>query len=211
MNMQDMLKQSGALDSIAQELGIDRQSAQSGASALLPALLGGFRKQAQMDASGGGSLLGLVNLLGGGNLLDAVTSRQPTVKQPGNQILGHVFGSKDVSRTVASQAAQSTGIDSSVLKKMLPLLAMAVSGYLANRSGAAQQGGGAASETGGGGLFGQMLGAGTQSQPGQPGQASQASQAGQQGESSGLLGMLDTDGDGNPLDDVLRMAGKFRR
>ena len=55
MNMQDMLKQSGALDSIAQELGIDRQSAQSGASALLPALLGGFRKQAQMDASGGGS------------------------------------------------------------------------------------------------------------------------------------------------------------
>jgi hypothetical protein len=42
----------------------------------------------------------------------------------GNNILGHLFGNKDVSRNVAAQAAQSTGIDPSLVKKALPGLAM---------------------------------------------------------------------------------------
>lgn len=193
MNVGDMLKQTGALDAISQQLGIDRQSAQAGASALLPSLLGGFRKQAQMEAGGteggAGNLLGLLGSLGGGSLLDAVTSPRPASKEPGDRILGQVFGSKEVSRTVAGQAAQSTGIDPSVLKKMLPLLAMAVSGYLASRSGA-------------GGAQGQML-------QGQRLQGAGGQRGGSEG--GGLLGLLDMDGDGNPLDDILRMAGRFRR
>lgn len=194
MNVGDMLKQTGALDAISQQLGIDRQSAQAGASALLPSLLGGFRKQAQMEAGGteggAGNLLGLLGSLGGGSLLDAVTSPRPASKEPGDRILGQVFGSKEVSRTVAGQAAQSTGIDPSVLKKMLPLLAMAVSGYLASRSGA-------------GGAQGQML-------QGQRLQGAGSQRGGSEG-GGGLLGLLDMDGDGNPLDDILRMAGRFRR
>lgn len=199
MNVGDMLKQTGALDAISQQLGIDRQSAQAGASALLPSLLGGFRKQAQMEAGGteggAGNLLGLLGSLGGGSLLDAVTSPQPASKEPGDRILGQVFGSKEVSRTVAGQAAQSTGIDPSVLKKMLPLLAMAVSGYLASRSGA----GGAQGQM----LQGQML-------QGQRLQGAGGQRGGSEG-GGGLLGLLDMDGDGNPLDDILRMAGRFRR
>lgn len=194
MNVGDMLKQTGALDAISQQLGIDRQSAQAGASALLPSLLGGFRKQAQMEAGGteggAGNLLGLLGSLGGGSLLDAVTSPRPASKEPGDRILGQVFGSKEVSRTVAGQAAQSTGIDPSVLKKMLPLLAMAVSGYLASRSGA-------------GSAQGQML-------QGQRLQGAGGQRGGSEG-GGGLLGLLDMDGDGNPLDDILRMAGRFRR
>lgn len=199
MNVGDMLKQTGALDAISQQLGIDRQSAQAGASALLPSLLGGFRKQAQMEAGGteggAGNLLGLLGSLGGGSLLDAVTSPRPASKEPGDRILGQVFGSKEVSRTVAGQAAQSTGIDPSVLKKMLPLLAMAVSGYLASRSGA----GGAQGQM----LQGQML-------QGQRLQGAGGQRGGSEG-GGGLLGLLDMDGDGNPLDDILRMAGRFRR
>ena len=76
-------------------------------------------------------------------MLDAVTGSAPTPTEPGNEILGQIFGSKDVSRTVAGQAAQSTGIDAALLKKMLPLLAMAVTGYLAS-----QKAGGGASDTG---------------------------------------------------------------
>lgn len=188
MNIADMLRQTGALDAISRELGIDRQQAQTGASALLPALLGGFRKQAQAEAGGGatrgsspapgGGLVGLLGGLGGGTLLNAVTSPQPTPREPGNQILGQVFGSKEVSRTVAGQAAQTTGMDPSILKKMLPLLAMAVSGYLASRGGAAAQQ--------------------TAAPPARRG-------------AGGLLSALDMDGDGNPLDDILGMAGKFRR
>lgn len=199
MNVGDMLKQTGALDAISQQLGIDRQSAQAGASALLPSLLGGFRKQAQMEAGGteggAGNLLGLLGSLGGGSLLDAVTSPRPASKEPGDRILGQVFGSKEVSRTVAGQAAQSTGIDPSVLKKMLPLLAMAVSGYLASRSGA----GGAQDQM----LQGQRL-------QGQMLQGAGGQRGGSEG-GGGLLGLLDMDGDGNPLDDILRMAGRFRR
>lgn len=203
MNVADMLKQTGALDSISRELGIDHQQAQTGASALLPALLGGFQKQARMEAGSGADtasdsgLLGFLGGLGGGNLLDDVTSRHPTPREPGNQILGQVFGSKEVSRTVAGQAAQNTGLDPSVLKQMLPLLAMAVSGYLASRSGGAQQ----AAAPGAAGGLGQMLGLGGRAAGGQQ----------NTGGLGGLLSALDMNGDGNPLDDILRMAGKFRR
>jgi hypothetical protein len=41
----------------------------------------------------------------------------------GNGILGHILGSKDVSRQVAAQASARTGIGADVLKKMLPLVA----------------------------------------------------------------------------------------
>jgi hypothetical protein len=41
----------------------------------------------------------------------------------GNNILGQIFGSKDVSRNVASHAAKETGLEAGLLKKMLPLLA----------------------------------------------------------------------------------------
>ena len=48
----------------------------------------------------------------------------------GNAILGHIFGNKDVSRGVAAHAAQSTGIGSSILKQMLPVIASMVMGSL---------------------------------------------------------------------------------
>ena len=50
---------------------------------------------------------------------------QPSSITDGNKILGHLLGSKDSSRQVASEAAASTGIDSGILKKMLPMVASA--------------------------------------------------------------------------------------
>lgn len=200
MNIADIMKQTGALDSISRELGVDPATARTGAEALLPAILGGFKKQAQ-PAPGG--LGGLIDMLGGagGGLLEAVTGSAPTPAAPGNEILGQIFGSKEVSRTVAGQASQSTGIDPALLKKMLPLLAMAVTGYLAS-----QKAGGGASDTGQGGGLGGMLGqvlggvmGGTQGG------------AAQSGGLGGLASLIDLDGDGNPLDDILGMAGRLGR
>lgn len=210
MNVADMLKQTGALDSISRELGISQQQAQTGAAALMPALLGGFRKEAQREAAsaqstaapGSSGLLGLLGNLGGGKLLNEVTSQNPTPREPGNEILGQVFGSKEVSRTVANQAAQSTGLDPSMLKKMLPLLAMAVSGYMLSRGGGAAQQQSSASSGGIGGLLGQVMGGGG---------AQRRNQAASSGGLGGLLSMLDMDRDGNPLDDIMRMMGKFGR
>ena len=196
MQITDILAQMGGLQSIARELGVSETEAQSGASALVPAILGGFKKQAQTQPTGTEGLDGLLGRLGGGELLDDVMSPQPTHVDRGNDVLGQIFGSKDVSRTVAQNAASQTGLQPDLLKRMLPMLAMLVTGLMAKRGAGSP---GAASGSGGGlgDLLGSVLG----------GQTGGASGAG----SPGLGSMLDTNGDGNALDDIMRMAGKAFR
>jgi hypothetical protein len=193
MQLTDILAQIGGLQSMSKELGISEGQAASGAEALIPAILGGFKKQAQARPGGLDGLGGLLGQLGGGGLLDQVLAPQPTDTAPGNEVLGQIFGSKEVSRTVAQDAASHTGLEPSVLKKMLPLLAMLVTGYLAKQQGAGTRG--MPSGGGLGELLGGLLGGG-----GTPGDRG-----------PGLASMLDANGDGNPLDDILRMAGKAMR
>lgn len=190
MSLTDVLQQTGVIDSMARELGIDPQTARTGAGALLPAIVAGMGRN-QVGAAGAGSGGGLADILGGlaqgglgsglggalggalggglgggsggslggslgGVLLDAVLHKDPTPTGPGNDILGQIFGSKDVSRGVAEEVAGSTGISADTLKKMLPILAMAVVGHMLNQhqGGAQAQPGG----SGGGGLLGGALG-----------------------------------------------------
>jgi len=193
MHIMDILGEMGGIQSVARELGISEPQAASGAAALLPALLGGFKSQAQVHPSGLEGLVGMLGSLGGGGLLDDVLSPRPTNVSRGNDVLGQIFGSPDLSRTAAQHAATQTGLDPSLLKKMLPMLAMLVAGYMTKQHGAS-----AAPQTGGGGLsdlLGGMLG----------GQVTRG------GGTPGLASMLDLDGDGNPLDDILGMAGKLMR
>ncbi|MEZ5744188.1 MAG: DUF937 domain-containing protein [Sphingomonadaceae bacterium] len=160
MNLGTILQQTGAIDSIAGELGIDPQVAKTGAAVLLPAILAGMgRSSAAPAASSGGGLGDLVGAIagsGGGGLLDLVLGNQPTPVDRGNDILGQIFGNKDVSRSVAAEAAGASGMSSDLLKKMLPLLAMAVAGYLAQqgKQGAPAQ----ASGPDLGGLLGTIIG-----------------------------------------------------
>ena len=202
----DVLAEAGGLQSMARELGVSESQAATGASALLPAVLGGFKKQAQAQPAGLEGLIGMLGGLGGGSLLDDVLAPRPTNVGAGNDVLGQIFGSKDVSRTVVQDAAARTGIDPSLLKKMLPVLAMLVAGYMAKRGGAQ---GGAAESTrtapGSGGGLGDVLG-------GVLGRGGAAGGTAPRGSGAGGLGsMLDLDGDGNPLDDIIGMAGKFMR
>jgi hypothetical protein len=86
-----MLSQMGGLQQMARELGVDESQAASGAAALLPAILGGFKKQAQPAGLDG--LTGMLGKLGGGGLLDNVLSSKPTDVGRGNEVLGQIFGS----------------------------------------------------------------------------------------------------------------------
>lgn len=193
MQITDILAQMGGLQSMARELGVSETQAASGAEALVPAILGGFKKQAQSQPTGLEGLGGLLGQLGGGSLLDQVLEPQPTDVSRGNDVLQQIFGSKDVSRAVAQNAASQSGLDPSLLKKMLPMLAMLVTGYMANQRGAdtaAQQFSPEEGSLGGG--LGGLLG-------------------GQNTAAPGLASMLDMNGDGNPLDDIMRMAGKLMR
>ncbi len=204
MDIAGMLAQSGALNSAARELGIDPATASAGAAVLLPAILGGFKNQAQAAPGGLGGLGAILGQMGGGGLLDAVVGPQATPVEQGNDILGTIFGSKDVSRQVAGQAAAQSGISADTLKKLLPIVAMLVAGYMASQRGG-ESGGGAPSASGGmGGMLGQVLGSVLGG-----GAAAPAAQAAPR--AGGLAGMLDMDGDGNPLNDLLGMAGRLTR
>lgn len=171
MQINDILTETGGSSSIARELGISPQQVETGAAALLPAIVGGFKKQVQTQPTGLAGLGGLLGALGGGGLLDDVLASHPTNVDRGNNVLGQIFGSKEVSRNVAQNASAKTGLDPGLLKKMLPMLAMLVAGYLAK----------------------------------QRPEADAPATAGRRG---GLGGLLDLDGDGNPLDDIL---GRFIR
>ncbi|MDL1951512.1 DUF937 domain-containing protein [Acidobacteria bacterium ACD] len=200
MQITDILAQMGGLQSMARELGVSEADVARGASALAPAILGGFKKQARAQPAGLEGLGGLLGQLGGGGLLDDVLSPQPTNVGRGNDVLGQIFGGKDVSRAVAQNAATRSGLDPALLKKMLPMLAMLVAGFMAKQGGAgvpAQAPAQADAGGGLGGLLGGLLGGGAQ--PGAPAPGPGA---------GGLASMLDMDGDGNPLDDILKMAGK---
>lgn len=199
MQITDLLAQMGGLQSMARELGISEAQAASGTDALIPAILGGFKKQAQSQPSGTEGLGGLLGQLGGGDLLDNVLAPQPTDVSRGNNVLGQIFGSKDVSRAVAQNASSQSGLDPALIKKMLPIVAMLVTGYVARQrnAGAATQ-----SSTGGGGLgglMGSLLGGQGVGRPAQG------------GATPGFASMLDLDGDGNALDDILRMVGQGGR
>lgn len=154
MSLASMLQQTGAISSMASELGIDEATAKTAAGALLPAIVAGMGRSATGGSTtpdpmgglgslagailgGGGSSGGLGAAIGGGlggGLLDAVLGSGPTPTGPGNDILGSIFGSKDVSRSVAGEVSAMTGIDEGLLKRMLPILAMAVAGYMAKQA-----------------------------------------------------------------------------
>ncbi|MEH6789471.1 DUF937 domain-containing protein [Parasphingorhabdus sp.] len=189
MEIMDMLQKSGGIGTMARELGISESVAETGAAALLPAILGGFKKTTQTQPGGLDGLGGLLGQLGGGGLLDSVLGSQPTPVDKGNDVLGQIFGSKEVSRTVAAGAEQQTGISSELLKKMLPVVAMMVAGYMAKQSAGSNDAGG-----GLGGLIGGLLGGGKKTSAG-----------------GGLGSLLDLNGDGNALDDIIGMAGKLVR
>jgi hypothetical protein len=203
MQITDILAQMGGLQSIARELGVSENQAATGAEALVPAILGGFKKQAQSQPAGLEGLGGLLGQLGGGGLLDQVLSPQPTDVSSGNEVLGQIFGSKDVSRAVAQNAASQSGLDPTLLKKMLPMLAMLVAGFMAKQhnAGTEAQPSPAGGGLGGGlgGLLGSLLG------------GRSAGDTVPSASAPGLASMLDLNGDGNPLDDILRMAGKAMR
>lgn len=216
MNMMDMIMQAAGGNTAQQagsQLGLSPQQSQQAIGALLPAISSAM-KQNTASPQGLAGLLGALQNGQHGQYLDNPQMLSQNAQTDGNAILGHLFGSKEVSRAVAGRAAEQTGLDTGVLKQMLPMVAMMAMGGLSkqtqNNSGlqgmlaqaAMQQlmGGGAqgAPAKGIGSMLGGLLGGGARRQ------AQQQRQAHQQG--LGMLGrMLDADGDGNTMDDILGM------
>jgi hypothetical protein len=137
MNLFDMLAnaQNGqGMDQLARQFGLSQQQAQAAVEALLPAFSQGLKRNAS-DPYGVGAFL---NAIATGNHAryfdDPQSAFSPQGMAEGNGILGHLFGSKDLSRAVAAQAAQATGLAQQTLQQMLPVIASMIMGGLFKQS-----------------------------------------------------------------------------
>lgn len=148
-----------AVRQLGQNFGLDENQASSAITNLLPALGQGLAR----NATSPGGMEGLMGALSSGGHERYIDNPDTLVNegtiQDGNGILGHILGSKDVSRQVASNAAAQTGIGADVLKKMLPVVAAMAMGALSKqRSSFAPQAPGSSPESGGlMGMLGQFL------------------------------------------------------
>lgn len=136
MNITDLLfdkSNSGAISEFAKNFGVNDSQAKDAISSLAKSLSRGLGQNAN-DPKG---LDGLLDALKSGKhsrYLDdpSILGRKETA-QDGNDILGHIFGNKDVSRHVSKRASKETGLGSSLLKKMLPVVATMVMASLGKK------------------------------------------------------------------------------
>jgi hypothetical protein len=158
---------------IGRQFGLDEAQTRAAFEQLAPVVAAGIRRNNRTDSG----LEGLLKALQRGNHSryagDASSLQFDQVADDGNAILGHIFGSKDVSRGVANQAADLSGVGSAILKKMLPVIAAVLMGQLAKRMGggsarAPQRGSTDSSGGGLGDILGDILGGGKSGQAGAP-------------------------------------------
>jgi hypothetical protein len=123
-----------AVDQIGQNFGLDRTQTAAAIQGLLPALAGAMARN--VTQPGGLEALEAALTRGGhARYLDNPAQlAEPDAIQDGNGILGHLLGSKDVSRQVASNVASQTGVGADVLKRMLPMIASLAMAALAQRA-----------------------------------------------------------------------------
>ncbi len=140
MNILETIMQAqggGLMRQLAGAVGVDERSLQSVIGEVVPALSRGIQRNVSTESG----FSSLANALAKGDhqryLERPEQLRQSAAQLEGNAILGHIFGSKDVSRNVAGAAARETGVDAGIIKKLLPLLAPVVMGALSSRASSA--------------------------------------------------------------------------
>jgi hypothetical protein len=150
------------LRDLAAQLGVDEATAEAATRQAIPALLGGLHANAA-DPAGAASLAGALgdhssDLVDGGVNLDQVDT------DDGQKIVGNIFGAN--TGQVAQTLGANVGQQSSLIQKLLPILAPIVLAYLSKRFTGSSQGGSGNVLTD---VLGSMLGhggqAGEQSEP----------------------------------------------
>ncbi|MBZ9769175.1 DUF937 domain-containing protein [Mesorhizobium sp. CA6] len=123
--------QNGAgIQALAQQYGLSMQQTQAAVQALLPAFSQGLQRNTADPYGMGAFMTAMASGQHAKYFEDATRAFSPQGIDEGNGILGHLFGSKDLSRAVAAQAAQATGLSQQVLQQMLPAMASMMMGGL---------------------------------------------------------------------------------
>jgi len=179
-------KNAQLITQLARNSGIDTADVQNVLGQLLPAVSQGIKTRASTSEGLGE----LVTALGKGDYQRYLDNPEELANSgatdEGNAILGAALGDREASRSLAEKAAQTTGVDSGIVKQLLPLVATAVMGALSKETTDSPIGGSGQSLD-----LSSILGA----------------------DAAPVVGMitsfLDTDKDGDITDDLLNMAKKF--
>ncbi|GEO85155.1 DUF937 domain-containing protein [Ciceribacter naphthalenivorans] len=118
------------MDAMASQFNLAQEQVTKAMAALMPAFSSGFKRNTAnpYDFS---ALIGAMASGGYAKYFEDMSKAfTPQGIADGNQVLEKLFGSKEVSRAVAAQAAQLTGIGQEVLKQMLPVMADTIMGGL---------------------------------------------------------------------------------
>lgn len=129
----DMLAQAqngNGMQALAQQFGLSMQQTQAAVAALLPAFSQGLQRNTADPYGLGAFMTAMASGQHAKYFEDATRAFSPQGVDEGNGILGHLFGSKDLSRAVASQAAQASGVSQQILQQMLPAMASMMMGGL---------------------------------------------------------------------------------
>lgn len=116
-------KGGAALAELGRANGISAAQASAVVAAIVPELTRAFER----NTLSRGGLADIVQALGQGHhrayLENSALYKHPGAIADGNGILDHLVGSKDASRGIADRAARATGVDSAVIRGMLPVVA----------------------------------------------------------------------------------------
>ena len=136
MSLLDLLlsgENTRAMENLSQNFDLTPDQTSAAVKELIPALSRGLQKNTG-DAPGLDDLLDALKTGNHSNYLDSpdVLAQAGTTRD-GNDILSNIFGNKQVSRDVASRASERSGISSTILKKMLPVVATMVMAQLGKK------------------------------------------------------------------------------
>lgn len=204
MNLLNQAKGGQGLSQLADKLGMDQEQAGGLAGMLAPAIGSAAKKRA--ETGGLQALLGqLQGQAQGGLFDDPAAAAEPEARAQGDNFLEQILGSRDATRELAAEAATRSGVEQNKVEEFLPALAAMLQGGMQQQTPdtsiqglLTQVQGGTPNQ--GGGIMSMLSGLlSTQKKP----------EAGGGGlDLSMITNMLDADGDGSPLDDIL---GKIMR
>ncbi|MEM7505235.1 MAG: DUF937 domain-containing protein [Pseudomonadota bacterium] len=189
------------LSQLAQQFGLDEAQMGGLAGMIAPAISKGAKRRAEQPG-GLEAMLGQMMGEREAQYLDnPAAAAQPEARQQGENFLEQIMGSREATNELGAAAAERSGVSQDLVSQIMPAIAAMMQGGMQRQmpdsslQGMLQGLGGAQQSGGGGGLMGMLggvLGGGKSDGGGSGGL-----------DLGRLTQMLDADGDGSALDDIL--------
>lgn len=119
-----------ALEQMAKQFGMAQEQMAKATAALMPAFSAGLKRNTANPYDLGALMSAMTSGDYSKYFEDITAAFTPQGIADGNGILGQLFGTKEISRTIAAQAAQMTGIGQDIYKQLLPVMATSIMGGL---------------------------------------------------------------------------------